>query len=197
MPAMKSTFGRRPRIALSTAVAVAGLVGCGGAGGASAGTPLPVTGAIPQSAVIRVTSQVRVTPTGRETLSPLPPSVVPKLSAEAVRQALLSRMPGSQVYIGGPSKVTVKLGVYDDPLSPTDSGKPFYVFSGGPLPTSDCPTTGGGPVISPPPGFPARNPSDIPSTPDPNAPCYFIVAIGADDAAGGFIETSSNPAPQG
>ena len=193
------TFGRRTRVLLSAVIVLVGVVGCGGAGGGagggSAATPPSVTGPIPQSAVIRVTSQVHVTPNGRDMLSPLAPTVEPKLSAEAVRQKLLSSRRDMQLYIGDGSEVIVKLGVYDDPLTPTGSGKPFYVFSGGPLPRSDCPTTGGGPVVSPPPGFPTANPSEVPRTPDPNAPCYFILATGADDAAGGFLETFNAPAP--
>lgn len=155
---MRSTAERRALV-ICGALAVMVLGGCG----------------VSQSAVITVTSPTPVRLTEGDTLSPLPKGVTPKRSAEAVRQALLDRDPGEQVFLGDVSKLTVKLGVYHDPHTPAGSGKLFYVFSGGPLPKSESvcqPSQGGS-----------------------SEPCYFIIAVGADDAdaTGGFIETYWGP----
>lgn len=157
---MRFTIGLRAGVVSSCALTGIGLSGCG----------------IPQSAVVSVTSRVRIMSTCCDSLTPLPHGIVPKLFAEDVRQALLERSPAESTFLGDDSKFTVKLGLYDTPYIPAGSQKPFYVFSGGPVPASDCPSS---------------------TAPGPPEPCYFVIAAGADDASVRFNETSwVNPAPQ-
>jgi hypothetical protein len=163
----------RVRKAIGTASLWAGtvfaLVACGGgygAGSSEAGSSLSVSSGILQSSVISVQSSEGVLyPTQHDSLAQVQSGVVPRLSAEAVRQALLAS--GQGLYLKDASKLTVKLGLYTNTDLHHPDGSPtanllVYDFSGG---SGDCGPRGG----------PAMN-TAVNATPTPaQKPCTSVV----------------------
>lgn len=157
--------------------AVVALVSCGGVYGAGSTAPsgsASASSGIPQSSVISVQGSAgAVYPAEGDSLAPVPSGMVPRLSAEAVRKALLAS--GSGIYLNDASKLTVKLGVYTNPDLTRPDGTPtvnvlVYVFSGG---SGDCGPRGGFTVTAPPN-----------ATPTPvQQPCTSIVIANATTGA--------------
>ena len=149
------------------------LASCGGAyaaGSSPSGPETPANG-FPQSSVISVQQIESVFSSEHDSLAPLPTGVLPRMSAEAVRQQLLAA--GEGLYLSDASKLTVKLGLYTN----RDLGRPdgsattnvlVYVFSGG---SGDCGPRGG------PPSAPAETPTP------PQKPCTSVVIANATNGS--------------
>jgi hypothetical protein len=165
-------------------------MGCGQAG-AAAGATTP-SGSIPQSAVVIVDASTSIVPAQPYMLQPPPSGVKPALTAEAVRQRLLTIDPGNGLYLRDAAKLTVKMGMYVAPGSPADPTTPYYVFTGG---SGDCGAPREAPSFGNPTGAsPAATSSAVIVTPSSNT-CYSIVIASAKDGTLLLDYSSGQPAP--
>lgn len=95
---------------------------------------------------IAINQSESVVPGQQDSLTPLPPGVTPKLSADQVLK-LLNQDPASALYLQHPAALTVLLGLYTNKALTDSTGSPTidvpsYVFKGG---RGACPPRTGGP----------------------------------------------------
>ncbi|MGH3427273.1 MAG: hypothetical protein ACRDQZ_06855 [Mycobacteriales bacterium] len=142
------------------------LVGLTSSGGSAANT------GIRQSNVIVVTAEAPFVTAQSYSMMPLPVGKAPALTAEAVRQVLMSHDANLRLLLGDPSKLKVWLGLW----RPSASSTPDYLFFAGPLVASDCHPSGAGPIWF--------------------AACYALLAASAQDASVvGGLYSSNSPVP--
>lgn len=144
---------------------------------------------IPQSSVIMVQAPEGAIATQHDSLAPISSGMTPRMTAEAVRQALLASAMAKGLYLDDVSKLTVKLGLYTNPDLNGTANVLVYVFSGG---SGDCGAPNGAAVstTSTATPTPAQNPCTSTVIADANTGS----ALEASTTGGGDVQQS--PASQ-
>lgn len=124
-----------------TAAAVLLMIGVAACASRSPNAPGQKDKAAQTVVATSVTSTERVLTDAQDGLAPLPPGVVPALTAEEVRGRLLQTEGGNAAYLQDASVLIVKVGLYTNVGLLDAQGAPTknvvsYVFSGGKAP---CP----------------------------------------------------------